>query len=88
MTNIYVGSLSYNTSSNDLENAFAEFGQVSRATVISDRETGRSKGFGFVDMPDSSAAETAIDALNDEPLDGRPLKVNVATPREDRPRRQ
>ncbi|MEQ9409492.1 MAG: RNA-binding protein [Fuerstiella sp.] len=87
MTNIYVGNLSYDTSSGDLENAFAEFGNVSRATVVSDRETGRSKGFGFVDMPDQSAAESAIDALNDQPLDGRTLRVNVATPREDRPRR-
>lgn len=84
--NIYVGNLSYNTSSNDLEQAFAEFGNVSRATVVSDRETGRSKGFGFVEMSDSSDAQSAIESLNDQDLDGRRLKVNEARPREERPR--
>lgn len=87
MTNIYVGNLPYGTSSSDLEQTFSEFGQVSRATVVSDRETGRSKGFGFVEMPDQSAANAAIDALNDEPIDGRPMRVNEARPREERPRR-
>ena len=84
MTNIYVGNLSYQTSSTDLENAFAEFGSVSRATVVTDRETGRSKGFGFVEMSDESDAQSAISALNDQSLDGRNLKVNEARPRAER----
>ena len=88
MTDIYVGNLSCETSSGNLESAFAEFGQVSRATVMSDRETGRSRGFGFVEMPDDSAAESAINALNDELLGGRPLRVNIAKLREERPRRR
>lgn len=87
VTNIYVGNLSYDTTSTSLEDAFAEFGEVSRATVVSDRETGRSKGFGFVEMPNDGDAQNAISTLNDSDLDGRNLRVNVATPREDRPRR-
>ncbi|MBI1315127.1 RNA-binding protein [bacterium] len=87
MTNIYVGNLSYQTSSSELENAFAEFGEVSRATVVSDRETGRSKGFGFVEMPDDGNAQSAISALNDRDLNGRNLKVNEARPREERSQR-
>ncbi|MCR9202721.1 MAG: RNA-binding protein [Planctomycetaceae bacterium] len=87
MTNIYVGNLSYNTSSSDLERAFSEFGSVSRANVISDRETGRSKGFAFVEMQNDSDAQDAINSLNDQDLDGRRLKVNVAKPREERSRR-
>ncbi len=87
MTNIYVGNLSYQTSSSQLEDAFAEFGSVSRAAVITDRDTGRSKGFGFVEMPNEAEAQAAIDSLNDQELDGRNLKVNVARPREERPRR-
>ena len=87
MTNIYVGNLSYRTSSEDLQAAFEKYGEVSRANVIMDRDTGRSRGFGFVEMPDEQAASEAIDALNDEELDGRRLKVNVARPRESRPRR-
>jgi RNA recognition motif-containing protein len=84
MTNIYVGNLSYDTSSSDLENAFSQFGQVSRASVVSDRDTGRSKGFGFVEMSDSREAQQAIDGLNDTELQGRKLKVNEAKPREQR----
>lgn len=87
MTNIYVGNLSYQTSSSELENTFAEFGEVSRATVVSDRETGRSKGFGFVEMPDDGNAQSAISALNDRDLNGRNLKVNEARPREERSQR-
>lgn len=86
MTNIYVGNLAYQTSSTDLEDAFGEFGDVSRAAVVSDRESGRSKGFGFVEMPNDGDAQSAIDALNDRDLDGRNLKVNVAKPREQRTR--
>ncbi|APZ96476.1 RNA recognition motif domain-containing protein [Fuerstiella marisgermanici] len=86
MTNIYVGNLAYQTSSTDLEDAFGEFGDVSRAAVVSDRESGRSKGFGFVEMPNDGDAQSAIDAMNDRDLDGRNLKVNVAKPREQRTR--
>lgn len=87
MTNIYVGNLSYRTSTEDLQAAFEKYGEVSRANVIMDRDTGRSRGFGFVEMPDEDAATEAINALNDQELDGRRLKVNVARPRESRPRR-
>ncbi len=86
MTNIYVGNLSYETTSNELQDAFAEFGDVSKANVISDRETGRSKGFAFVEMSSAADAQIAIDALNDQDLHGRALKVNVAKPREERAR--
>lgn len=85
MTNIYVGNLSYETTSNDLEMAFAEFGDVSKATVVTDRETGRSKGFGFVEMSDKTAADSAIQNLNERPLGGREIKVNEARPRGERP---
>jgi len=87
VTNIYVGNLSYQTSSSELESAFSEFGEVSRATVVSDRESGRSKGFGFVEMPDDGNAQSAISALNDRDLNGRNLKVNEARPREERSQR-
>lgn len=87
MTNIYVGNLSYQTSSSELESAFSKFGEVSRATVVSDRESGRSKGFGFVEMPDDGNAQSAISALNDRDLNGRNLKVNEARPREERSQR-
>ena len=86
MTSIYVGNLSYETTSNDLEDAFAEFGDVSKANVISDRETGRSKGFAFVEMSSEADAQNAIDALNEKDLHGRNLKVNIAKPREQRTR--
>lgn len=86
MTNIYVGNLSYQTSSTDLETAFSEYGEVSRASVVADRESGRSRGFGFVEMPDATSAQAAIDGLNDQNLDGRNLKVNIAKPREERSR--
>lgn len=86
MTSIYVGNLSYQTTSNDLEDAFAEFGDVSKANVISDRETGRSKGFAFVEMSSEADAQNAIDALNEKDLHGRNLKVNIAKPREERAR--
>lgn len=81
---IYCGNLSYNFSKADLEELFAPFGDVRSADVIMDRDTGRSKGFGFVEMADSSDAQKAIQALNDSMVDGRPLKVNEAKPREER----
>ncbi|QOV88184.1 RNA recognition motif domain-containing protein [Humisphaera borealis] len=83
---LYVGNLSYNTSSSDLEQLFAQHGTVQSAEIISDRDTGRSKGFGFVQMGSDDEAQAAIDALNGQEVDGRTLTVNVAKPREDRPR--
>jgi RNA recognition motif-containing protein len=85
--NIYVGNLAYGITDDDLREAFAAFGEVSRASVIMDRDTGRSKGFGFVEMPDNAQAEAAINGLNEKDLSGRPIRVNEAKPREDRPRR-
>ena len=85
--NIYVGNLAYSITDEDLREAFGEFGEVSRASVIMDRDTGRSKGFGFVEMPDTAQAEAAINGLNEKDLSGRPIRVNEAKPREDRPRR-
>ncbi len=83
---LYVGNLSYSTTSSDLEQLFAQHGTVSSAEVISDRETGRSKGFGFVQMGTDDEAQAAIASLNGQEHDGRPLTVNEAKPREDRPR--
>jgi RNA recognition motif-containing protein len=85
--NIYVGNLNYQVTSEDLKEVFSEYGEVASANVIMDRETGRSKGFGFVEMPDDSAAEQAIESLNGSSYLDRNLRVNQAKPREDRPRR-
>ncbi|MDP6499879.1 MAG: RNA-binding protein [Candidatus Marinimicrobia bacterium] len=85
--NIYVGNISFQLSESDLEAAFAEYGQVDSARIITDRVSGRSKGFGFVEMPDQAEGETAVQELNGKELEGRPLKVNEARPREDKPRR-
>jgi len=79
---IYVGNLSFSTTSDDLRQTFGEFGQVSNASVVSDRETGRSRGFAFVEM--DSGADEAIAALNGRELSGRTLTVNEARPREER----
>ena len=81
---LYVGNLSYNTTSSDLEQLFSQHGTVQSAEVISDRETGRSKGFGFVEMGSDAEAQAAITALNGQQHDGRTLTVNEAKPREDR----
>jgi RNA recognition motif-containing protein len=78
--NIYVGNLSYSTTSEDLERLFSEHGQVDSAAVIMDRDTGRSRGFGFVEMPDE-AARKAIEALNGADVGGRRLNINEAKPR-------
>lgn len=85
--NIYVGNLSYGVTSEELRSAFAQFGSVDRADVIMDRATGRSKGFGFVEMSDANEAKAAIDGLNGKDLDGRAMNVNEARPRVDRPQR-
>jgi RNA recognition motif-containing protein len=81
---LYVGNLTYRVSSSDLEQLFSQFGSVESAEVISDRDTGRSKGFGFVEMSNDNEARAAIEALNDQEHDGRRLTVNEARPREPR----
>ncbi len=85
--NIYVGNLSYSVGDPELAEMFEPFGEVASARVISDRNSGRSKGFGFVEMDDADAAKKAIDELNGKEVGGRELKVNEARPKEDRPRR-
>ncbi len=82
--NIYVGNLSFNTSEDELGELFGQFGEVSSAKIITDRDTGRSRGFGFVEMPDDAAADEAIETLNGRDFDGRALTVNEARPRENR----
>ena len=80
---LYVGNLSYNTSDNDLQTLFAEAGEVVEARVVTDRDSGRSKGFGFVEMGDDAAATKAIETFNGKNVDGRDLKVAEARPRND-----
>ena len=81
---IFVGNLSFNTTDDDLREAFAPYGEVANAQVITDRETMRSRGFGFVEIMDSDAAQQAIRSLNGSDLQGRTLNVNEARAREDR----
>ncbi|HYE30671.1 MAG TPA: RNA-binding protein [Methylomirabilota bacterium] len=81
---LFVGNLSFNTTENDLQDAFAAHGTVVEANLMMDRATGRSRGFAFVTMSTNEEAETAINALNGSNFDGRDLTVNVAKPREDR----
>ena len=81
---LYVGNLSYDTSDSDLETLFAQHGKVESAQVITDRDSGRSKGFGFVEMSSDQEAQAAINALNGKEVGGRALTVNEAKPREDR----
>ena len=81
--NIYVGNLPYSVSEDDLRNMFGEFGEVSSANIITDRYTGQSKGFGFVEMPSQEEAEEAISNLNDSSVQGRNVKVSQARPRKD-----
>ena len=82
--NIYAGNLSYDCSEDDLRQAFSAHGEVGDVRIITDRDSGRSKGFGFVEMPDDGAANAAIAALNGTELQGRTIKVNEARPREER----
>jgi RNA recognition motif-containing protein len=84
---IYVGNMSYNTTPDGLRSAFAAYGEVVDATVITDRATGQSRGFGFVEMADEEGARSAIAELNGQSLDGRPIKVSEAydRPKPDRP---
>ena len=79
--NIYVGNLSFATNEGDLRELFSEFGEVESCSVIADRETGRSRGFGFVVIPDEGQAQAAIDALNGKDVGGRPLTINQARER-------
>lgn len=82
--NIYVGNLSYQATDDDLREAFEQFGQVSSAQVIKDKFTGRSRGFGFVEMPSNDEGQKAIDGVNNQEIAGRAVRVNEARPREDR----
>jgi len=84
MMNIYVGNLPFNATEDELRSAFAAFGEVSSVNLITDRDTGRSKGFAFVEMAQNSAADSAIKGLNDTEMGGRNLKVNQAKPRGER----
>jgi len=85
---IYVGSLSYTVTEEDLKEAFTAFGEVASVRLVSDKFSGKSKGFGFVEMPDNTEAEAAIAALNEKDFKGRDIKVNQAKPKEERPQRR
>ena len=79
---IYVGNIAYSMKEEGMKNAFAEFGNVASAKIIMDKVTGRSKGYGFVEMPNEAEGNAAIEALNDKEVDGRRMRVNAARPRE------
>ena len=84
--NIYVSNIAFNATTDDLRQLFESYGTVDKVNIITDRDTGQSRGFGFVEMPDSTAAKAAMQGLNGKELDGRALTVNEAKPRE--PRRE
>jgi len=86
--NIYVGNLSFNVTEDELKGVFAEFGEVSSVKIITDAYSGRSKGFGFVEMPNQTEAEAAIKGLNESSLKERDIIVNQARPRVEKPRRK
>lgn len=86
MTNIYVGNLSFRATEDDVRDAFSAHGEVSSVNIIMDRETGRSRGFAFVEMPNTDEASSAIEAVNGQEISGRGVTVNEARPREERPR--
>lgn len=85
--NIYVGNMPYSTTEEELKAAFGAYGQISRVHIVMNRETGRPKGFAFVEMPSDDDAKKAMEALNGSDLGGRPLVVTEARPREEKPRR-
>lgn len=85
--NLFIGSLAYATNDDSLKAFFETIGEVTSARVVTDRETGRSKGFGFVEYADEANNQKAVDELNGKDLDGRPINVSLARPKEDRPRR-
>lgn len=87
MTNIYVGNLSYQATEDEVREAFGAYGEVSKVSVIEDRETGRSRGFAFVEMNNADEAKSAIEGLNEQEIAGRAVTVNEARPRDSRPRR-
>jgi cold-inducible RNA-binding protein len=87
MTSIYVGNLAHQATEDDLQQAFGQFGTVATVNIIKDRETGRPRGFAFVEMPDGNAAAEAIKQLNLKEIQGRAVTVNEARPKTDRPRR-
>lgn len=82
--NIYISNLSFGVQDEDLRKLFSEYGEVSSAKIITDKFTGKSRGFGFVEMPDSTAAENAVNGLNNASIDGRSVKVMEARPKEER----
>ncbi len=86
--NIYVGNLPYSTDRDELRAVFEQYGEVSSARVVTDRESGRSRGYGFVEMPNAEQAQAAIEALNGKEIGGRKAVVNEARPREERPPRR
>ncbi len=86
--NIYISHLSYGVDDNGLKEVFEAYGQVDSAKVITDKFTGKSRGFGFVEMPDEAEANKAIEALNQSEVNGMTINVNIAKPREERPRRE
>jgi len=85
VTNIYVGNLSFRATEDEIRQAFARFGEVSKVSIIVDRETGRSRGFAFVEMPSGDEAKAAVEALNQQEVAGRRISCNEARPREERP---
>ncbi|RQP11168.1 MAG: RNA-binding protein [Chryseobacterium sp.] len=85
--NIFISNLNYSTQDNELRELFENYGEVQSAKIIMDRETGRSRGFGFVEMPDTSSAEQAVSELNQKDFQGKRLNVSEARPKEDRPAR-
>lgn len=87
MTSIYVGNLSYTATEDDLRDAFAQYGTVSKVNIVMDRETGRPRGFAFIEMADGREAATAIQQMNLKEIAGRAITVNEARPKPDRPRR-
>ncbi len=86
--NMYIGNLPYDVTEDDLRNAFSEFGEVSSVKIIMDKFSGRSKGFGFVEMPSNSEADQAIKTLNGKAFNGRSIKVNQAEAKRKRPQRR
>ena len=82
--NIYVSNINFKTKSESLQELFEQYGEVSSANIITDRETGRSRGFGFVEMPNDAEGQAAIDALNDTDFEGMTIRVNVARPKTER----
>ena len=86
MKNIFVSNLSFRLKNEDLQEAFEAFGEVSSAKIINDKVSGRSRGFGFVEMPDDDSADEAINALNGAELDGKTISVSEARPRDERPK--